>query len=1038
MYHRRLQLLLVTTLLLLIVLPVRARPATQPTLFLAPFQTYMEQQWLQKLPTTPLARLSIEGEAWVLARGSVLTVKVLQANGISALELASEEPETGDLYLIEYYPSDTANINLPAIGVYGELLWQQSPYSLLLADRVNAKALSRQGYRLILLDESIRLTSRPAVFDPAPTRPDPFIAEKLPELSVEDIRTWNRRLSGDDSVLIGGVSRELRSRYSWSTNGRRSEQYVYEQLQAMGYAPAYHSYTTPHGNVWRNIIAEIPGRVDPDHLILVVGHLDSISYPTSKAPTNAPGADDNGSGSASLLAMAELLKDVPFRYTIRFVWFTGEEWGYWGSKPYVNALVNQQADVVAAINLDMIGYDGDSDRVVELHTGTNTTNKLLGDHLVAVNALYELDLVLERKTTSAATFSDHQSFWNKGYASLLLIENFFNDSAEDIHGRDRNPAYHSTSDQVDLVDFEYVTDIARMAMASAMHLAEPDTNAPTPTPPLTPTITPTSTITPIPTITLTPTDAPPGTCEERVSNGGFESVTAWDMVRSVYTYNEAHGGLQSAQLGLLPDVQMVEPAKGREINLLGETAPLGAVYHTAYQTISLPADAENIKLDFWYKPGTKAAGEDWQRVLLLKSGSYSFVAELMRVLEDDGMWRYVSFDLSKYAGRSLILYFETYNDSTGSSARTWMHVDDVSVQACNGASPPSSTPTATLSPTPTATWSPTPSPSPSATPSPVPTVTWTPTPLPTATASSSPTPTATWSPTPSPSPTATPAPAVLKVTGGTVGYGASINVPIDMESVPASGAGAITFEVQYDPSIVAPTACSTDPGGLFDFAQCNFSFDNDGVNPDSLRVTLVSISGIAGTERLAEITFDGIGAPGNTSPLDVVVITFADPAGVPISVIDIDDSITINSIDSASGDVDCSNVVDTVDGMFILQYDVGNRAASDQCPSPPGTLYINNCDVSGDRACGSVDSLFILQCDLGVANALCPGTLRGRSVEMPSCSPSKMHCLAWVCMSFPRASKSLYQFTPASFPKIWAQPQWNFIMIPKFSSPSPV
>jgi len=920
---------------------------------------------MRSLPSTPLARLSIEGEAWVLAKGPALTVQLLQANGISALELGSGEPETGDLYLIEHYPADAANIRLPALNAYGEVLWQQSPYNVLLADSDNAEALSRQGLRLIPLDETVRLSSRAVALDPPPTTPDPFIAGKLPELTVEDIRTWDRRLSGEESVLIGGVARELNSRYSWSTNGRRSEQYVFEQLQAMGYEPVYHSYTTPHDDVWRNVIAEIPGRVDPDHLILVVGHLDSISYPTSNAPNNAPGADDNGTGSASLLAMAELLKDLPFNYTVRFVWFTGEELGYWGSKPYVNALVNQQADVVAAINLDMIGYDGDSDQVVELHTGIEETNNLLGDHLAAANALYELDLVLERKTTSAATFSDHQSFWNQGYSSLLLIENFFNDSSEDIYGRDRNPEYHTTSDRVDLVDFEYVTVIARMAMAAAMHLAEPDADAPTRTP------------TPTPTITPTPTNTPPVTCEERVSNGGFESDTAWSMVRSAYTSQEAHNGSRSVKQGILPDVQFAESVIGREMNLLGEVAPEGAAYYTAYQTIALPNDAENISLDFWYKPGTEATGGDWQRVMLLNPGSYTYVAELMRVLEDDGIWKYVSFDLSKYAGRSLVLYFEVYNNDTGPGDRTWMYVDDVSVLACSG-TPPSPTPTTMPTSTPTAV--------PTSTPTPIPTAT--PTVPPTSTPTVPPTPTPTVPP--SPTPTATPPlNTVLKVTGGNVGFGASINVPVDMEDVQEPGAGAVTFEVQYDPSVLSPSTCVTDPNDLFDFAQCNMNYDDDGVNPDSARITLVSVGGIVGTEQLAEITFDAIGAPGNTSPLNVVVITFADPTGAPIEVTDIDDTVTIDSIESASGDVDCNNVVDTVDGMFIMQYDVGMRTASDQCPPPSNTLYVNNCDVSGDGLCGSVDSLFILQCDVGIANAFCPGAAAAQALEEQSWTPQQ-------------------------------------------------
>ena len=936
MHFRRLRPLLAIVLFLLIVLPVRAQPLAQPTLFLAPYHSHLEQIMMQALPSTPLARLSLAGEEWVLAKAPAMTVRFLQANGIAALELDSKKQETGDLYLIEHLPSDSANIKLPVLSAYGELLWRQSSYSVLRTNRKNAEALSRQGLRLIPLDELIHLTNHPASFDPPPGAPDPIISEKLPELTVADIETWDRRLSGEESVLIDGISRQLRSRYSWSTNGRRSEQYVFEQLQAMGYEPTYHSYTTPYGDVWRNIITDIPGRVAPDRLILVVGHLDSISYPTSNAPSNAPGADDNGTGSASLLAMAELLKKQPFNYTLRFVWFTGEEMGYWGSKPYVKTLVNQQAEVVAAINLDMIGYDGDSDRVVELHTGVEEDNKRLGDHLIAANALYDLDLVLERKTTSAARFSDHQSFWNQGYTSLLLIENFFDDSSEDIHGRDRNPAYHSTSDKVDLVDFEYVTDIARMAMASAMHLAQPATDNPnltptsTPTITLTPTITETPTTTPTPTITPTPTATLPVTCGEAITNGSFESDAAWAMVRSMYTSGEAHTGLRSVQQGLLPNAQMAEPVNGRETNLLGELAPQGAVYHTVYQTVSLPNDADTITLDFWYMPDMEAASGDWQRVYLLRPGDYGVVKRLMDVQEDDGVWKHASFDLSQYTGRDLVLYFEVYNNSTDADGRTWMYVDDVSVQSCLGSiDTPTSTPTDTPSPTST--------------------------------------------PTGTPSPTSTPTPGepVISVIGGEIAPGDSIIVPVQMLNIPDPGVGAVTFEVLYDPTTVTPSACVPDPNGSFDTALCNMNYDNDGVNPDSVRVTLADTEGVAGNEQLVEITFAAIGAQGTTSPLDVVPITLSDPEGIPVNITDIDDTIIIGQIDTDSGDVNCDGKVDSIDGMFVLQYDVGMLTASEQCPPPPGTLYVDNCDVSGDDACDSVDTLFILQCEVGIPNLFC-------------------------------------------------------------------
>jgi hypothetical protein len=119
-----------------------------------------------------------------------------------------------------------------------------------------------------------------------------------------------------------------------------------------------------------------------------------------------------------------------------------------------------------------------------------------------------------------------------------------------------------------------------------------------------------------------------------------------------------------------------------ERNLMGEMAPLGATYSTGYQTIAVPADATSARLRFWYKLGTYAPSGDFQRVLLLEPGSYRLIKELRRWLEGGHTWREATFDLSAYRGRGLVVYFEVYNDNTGPEGRTWMFVDDVSVEAC--------------------------------------------------------------------------------------------------------------------------------------------------------------------------------------------------------------------------------------------------------------------------------------------------------------------------------------------------------------------
>jgi Zn-dependent M28 family amino/carboxypeptidase len=109
----------------------------------------------------------------------------------------------------------------------------------------------------------------------------------------------------------------------------------------------------------RNVIAETPNG-DPDNVIVVGGHLDSVGV--------GAGINDNGSGSAAILEIAEQLARVGVRNKVRFIWFSAEESGLLGSEAYVASLPDSERDKIAAmLNFDMVGspnfvrfvYDGD-------------------------------------------------------------------------------------------------------------------------------------------------------------------------------------------------------------------------------------------------------------------------------------------------------------------------------------------------------------------------------------------------------------------------------------------------------------------------------------------------------------------------------------------------------------------------------------------------------------------------------------------------------------------------------------------------------
>jgi len=77
-----------------------------------------------------------------------------------------------------------------------------------------------------------------------------------------------------------------------------------------------------------NVVCELPGTTTPSNIVIICGHLDS----TSPSPqTNAPGADDNASGSATVIEAARVMSHYYFDNTIRFICFGGEEQGLYGS-----------------------------------------------------------------------------------------------------------------------------------------------------------------------------------------------------------------------------------------------------------------------------------------------------------------------------------------------------------------------------------------------------------------------------------------------------------------------------------------------------------------------------------------------------------------------------------------------------------------------------------------------------------------------------------------------------------------------------------
>ncbi len=219
-------------------------------------------------------------------------------------------------------------------------------------------------------------------------------------------------------------------------------------------------YTFSDSSFGANIIFRLEGYSDPDHRVIICGHYDSFN--NSDPFVIAPGADDNASGVASVLECARVLAGVAFEKTIEFILFDGEELGLFGSRIFAG---NLDPSIVyeGVFNIDMVGNNYGDTPTISIGGYEGTLDTVLVDLLIEASdnfsRLYSLEWDFRGLTQP---ISDNISFkYIENIPAVLLIENGYAD----------NPHYHSGSDLVDYMDFDYVADVARAVLGASAGLA---------------------------------------------------------------------------------------------------------------------------------------------------------------------------------------------------------------------------------------------------------------------------------------------------------------------------------------------------------------------------------------------------------------------------------------------------------------------------------------------------------------------------------------------------------------------------------------
>jgi hypothetical protein len=221
-----------------------------------------------------------------------------------------------------------------------------------------------------------------------------------------------------------------------------SRAFLVSEYKALGFATELH----PFGS-GTNFIAEKKGTLNPEKILILSSHIDTVGN---------KGANDNGTGTIGVMAVAKELAKSNYPYTIRVLGFDREENGLKGSDAYVAALPDKK-NIIGDINFEMMGFHQKNDggfHVIDcakpfFRNVTKQNSVFLSDGIKKSIETLGLDLTVVKTCTNR---SDHASFWRHNIPAIVISENFF--------GGDADPCYHASCDVVDdRLNYEYMGKI---------------------------------------------------------------------------------------------------------------------------------------------------------------------------------------------------------------------------------------------------------------------------------------------------------------------------------------------------------------------------------------------------------------------------------------------------------------------------------------------------------------------------------------------------------------------------------------------------
>jgi hypothetical protein len=226
--------------------------------------------------------------------------------------------------------------------------------------------------------------------------------------------------------------------------------YLYVRFSAMNLSVRFDPWQEKQRS-GDNIVATLEGTAASDTAVLLCAHYDSLAI--------SPGAEDDGSGVASVLMIADIMRQYSFNTTVLFVLFSGEEQGLLGSRSYAQNASAHHQNILGVLALDKVGYAVTSEEGASLQHHSNPSSAWMVTLSSMIATRYPDEIGLRVVSLPEDPQSDHHSFTEEGCAGTDFVRNA------------ANPFYHTSEDLAEHMNFSYLTKVCKLALGTVVSMA---------------------------------------------------------------------------------------------------------------------------------------------------------------------------------------------------------------------------------------------------------------------------------------------------------------------------------------------------------------------------------------------------------------------------------------------------------------------------------------------------------------------------------------------------------------------------------------